>query len=134
MESAAELVQGPLNLLASLYDKKGNPVSNEEIESVRRGTWYEGEPKGLYLTLVIPSKEPIGTSVTTANAISKNPYLTDEEKRNASLNLLGSLLTAPSGARGEPKPKRAPRKAATVAAPDNQPETKLATDEPATAT
>lgn len=110
MESAAALVEGPLNRLAALYDKKGKPVSDAEIESVRRGTWFDGEPKGLYLSIVIPSKEPIATSVSTANAITENAYLTDDEKRNASLNMLGTLLTAPSGAKSNtltsPKPKR----------------------------
>jgi hypothetical protein len=97
MESAAAMVEDELNKLSGLYDKKGNPVPGPEIESVRRGTFYEGNPKGLYIGFVIPSKEPLATNVKTASDLAAIPNLTEEEKRNGSLQLLGTILAAPSG-------------------------------------
>jgi HK97 family phage portal protein len=97
MESAAAMIEDELTKLAGLYDKDGDPVPPPEIESVRNSTFYEGDPKGLDVSFVIPSKEPLATNVKTASDLNNIPTLTPVEKRNGSLQLLGSILTAPSG-------------------------------------
>jgi hypothetical protein len=118
------MIEDELNKLAGLYDKKGNPVPAAEIESVRRGTFYEGNPRGLYIGFVIPSKEPLATNVKTASDLAAIPTLTDDEKRNGALQLLGTVLTAPSGYKTDPAASRRPSaRPATDATAATSPET-----------
>jgi HK97 family phage portal protein len=132
MESAAAMIEDELNKLAALYDKKGNPVPPAEIESVRRGVYYEGNPKGLYVSFVIPSKEPMATNVKTASDLAAIPTLTDDEKRNGTLQLLGTILSAPSGYKNDPARSRiTPAPVTDPATPEPAPAAPAPTTSPA---
>jgi HK97 family phage portal protein len=144
MESAAAMIEDELQKLAGLFDKKGNPVPQAEIEAVRNGIFYEGTPKGLFVSFVIPSKDPLASNVKTAIDLNAIPTLSDEEKRNGSLQLLGTILTAPSGYKGElppslkttapvPKPEGEPAPAPAAPAPAPAPAPKPAAPKPAAA-